>query len=139
VSSRFNDELALVTRSDRGIGREIALQLATQGARLGRLSWTRPERGEVAGLIAGAGGQALVLVADLSSLDEVAAALGRLRKDADTVDLLVNNADVPLVGPPARLDGTRVRAAIAISLATLVRTQHLTQHLPPPPRLRRLM
>jgi hypothetical protein len=33
------------------------------------LSWTRPEREEVAGLIAGAAGQALVLVADLSSLD----------------------------------------------------------------------
>lgn len=118
VSPRFNDKLALITGSGRGIGREIALALASHGARLGLLARTRAELEEVAGVIADAGGQALVLVADLSRPDEVAAALDRLRADAGVIDILVNNAGVPWpAGLPAKLDGTQVRTAIAINLA----------------------
>src|SRR4051812_15122862 len=106
VSPRFDDKLALINGSRRGIGRESALALPAEGARVGLLAQTRAELGEVAGLVAAAGGQSLVLVADLPRPDEVAAALDRLRADAGVIDILVNNAGVPWpAGLPAKLDG----------------------------------
>lgn len=91
--SRLQDRVAIVTGASRGIGRGIALRLAQEGARVVINHRTSPEGAEeTAAAIRAAGGEALVIQADVSQFDEAQ----RLVKEAVTafgkVDILVNNA-----------------------------------------------
>ncbi len=86
-------KVAVVTGSSRGIGRAIALLLARQGAKVVVNSSKSSEAAaEAANEITAAGGQAIVVAADVS----IAADAERLIKTAvDTfgrLDILVNNA-----------------------------------------------
>jgi 3-oxoacyl-[acyl-carrier protein] reductase len=64
-------QVAIVTGAGRGIGRAIALALATEGTRVTLCSRTQRELASVATEIEQLGGQALVVVADLTNAQEV--------------------------------------------------------------------
>ena len=90
---RFEGKVAIVTGASRGIGRGIALRLAQEGARVVVNHRNSPQGGEeTAAAIREAGGEALVIQADVSRYDEAQ----RLVKEAEAafgrVDVLVNNA-----------------------------------------------
>jgi 3-oxoacyl-[acyl-carrier protein] reductase len=96
-------KVALVTGASRGIGRAVAIALATQGADVAICARTEAALTDVAGEIEALGRRAFVAVADLtdrSSADRVVAgtveALGRL-------DILVNNAGVTRDGLVMRM------------------------------------
>ncbi|MFI5615748.1 SDR family oxidoreductase [Amycolatopsis sp. NPDC051903] len=83
----MNDSTALVTGANKGIGKEIARQLADAGLTV--LVGSRdPERGERA--VAEIGGDARLLVLDVTDTDSIAAAAARV----DRLDVLINNAGV---------------------------------------------
>lgn len=79
---------ALVTGAGRGLGRAAAHRLAAEGATVIVVGRGREALKSVASEIVGAGGEASVLVADLSNDADVQ----RLRQKAGHVDILVNNA-----------------------------------------------
>jgi NAD(P)-dependent dehydrogenase (short-subunit alcohol dehydrogenase family) len=91
--------IVLVTGSTDGLGREVALQLAAEGAHL-IIHGRNAERGaEVVAAIHDEGaGTARFYAADFASLREVQALADALLRDYDRLDLLVNNAGV---GPGA--------------------------------------
>ena len=86
--------VSLVTGANRGIGREVATQLAGLGHRV--LVGSRdPARGEpVVGEIASGGGQAAVVPLDIASPDSAAAAAATIDEQYGRLDVLVNNAAV---------------------------------------------
>jgi NAD(P)-dependent dehydrogenase (short-subunit alcohol dehydrogenase family) len=86
--------VSLVTGANRGIGREVATQLAGLGHRV--LVGSRdPARGEpVVGEIASGGGQAAVVALDIASPDSAAAAAATIDQQYGRLDVLVNNAAV---------------------------------------------
>lgn len=86
--------VSLVTGANRGIGREVATQLAGLGHRV--LVGSRdPARGEpVVGAIASGGGQAAVVALDIASPDSAAAAAATIDEQYGRLDVLVNNAAV---------------------------------------------
>ncbi|MFM2096357.1 MAG: 3-oxoacyl-[acyl-carrier-protein] reductase FabG [Planctomycetota bacterium] len=89
--------VALVTGAGVGIGRAIALALGDGGASVGvhcRESVSQAE--EVAELIRADGGQAWVLPADLSDLQQAGQLVGRLIERSGRLDILVNNAGSPV-------------------------------------------
>jgi NAD(P)-dependent dehydrogenase (short-subunit alcohol dehydrogenase family) len=91
---------ALVTGATSGIGRAVALQLASDGAEV-IVHGRDPQRGaETVAAIEQAGGRARFISADLT--DPVA--LRRLADEAGDVDVLVNNAGLSWFGPTADLD-----------------------------------
>lgn len=97
----------VITGASRGIGREAALALARRGADLSLVVRDRA-RGEavVADIEAlGAGGDARVFVADLSSMAEVSKVGEELRAAHDRVDVLVNNAGALLMDRQVTRDG----------------------------------
>jgi NAD(P)-dependent dehydrogenase (short-subunit alcohol dehydrogenase family) len=91
---KLADRVAIVTGAGGGLGREHALYLARQGARLVVNDVSEPNAARVAAEIEAAGGQAMALVASVTDEDAVAAmvdaALGRWGR----VDILVNNAGI---------------------------------------------
>jgi 3-oxoacyl-[acyl-carrier protein] reductase len=87
------DRVALVTGSSRGIGRAIALQLASEGARVA-LTYRRDTcRAETtAAEIRAAGGTAIAVELDLGSPESIAAAVAAVHAAWRRIDILVNNA-----------------------------------------------
>jgi 3-oxoacyl-[acyl-carrier protein] reductase len=91
----LTDRVAIVTGSGRGIGREIALRLAKEGADIvindiGDISVVEGVADEVRAI----GRQSLAVIADVTSADDVAELI---RKTTDTfgkIDILVNNAGI---------------------------------------------
>lgn len=80
----------LVTGASSGIGREVALLLGMAGARVLLLARREAELQTVASEIRRAGGQARVLVADLSKPHEVDAVL--LELQTERLDAVISNA-----------------------------------------------
>ena len=87
------DGSVLVTGGSRGIGRAVALRLATQGRPVGVLSRTGGEEAEATvAAIEAAGHLALSLKADVADSAQVEQAFDRLEQAHGPVLVLVNNA-----------------------------------------------
>ncbi|MDQ1550655.1 MAG: hypothetical protein QOD50_77 [Actinomycetota bacterium] len=92
--------VALVTGATSGIGRAVALKLASDGFEV-IVHGRNPERGAATvRAIEAAGGHARFVAADLADADDVT----QLAKEAGDVDVLVNNGGVSWFGPTADLD-----------------------------------
>jgi NAD(P)-dependent dehydrogenase (short-subunit alcohol dehydrogenase family) len=86
-----NKLVALVTGANKGIGLQIAKDLAARGLTV--LVGSRDlARGEAAAKIVGAGARALQL--DVTDQASIAAAAERIRKELGRLDVLVNNAAI---------------------------------------------
>jgi 2-deoxy-D-gluconate 3-dehydrogenase len=83
---------ALVTGASRGIGRAIAVGLATAGADVALAARSADRLEEVAKEVAAAGRQALVLPTDVSDGDAVRATVTEAVDGLGALDILVNNA-----------------------------------------------
>ena len=81
-----------VTGGGRGIGRAIALACSEPGATVAIASRTRDQLDETARAIRSRGATPIVLPMDVTDEVAVSAAFAELRKAADGIDLLVNNA-----------------------------------------------
>src|SRR5215469_14706781 len=83
--------VAVVTGAGRGIGREIALHQARNGAKVAVLARTASEIDETASLITKEGGVAISFPVDLVDRPAVEQVLDRVASELGPVDLLVNN------------------------------------------------
>src|SRR5262245_665192 len=89
---RFANKVAVVTGAGRGMGREIALTLAREGAAVVVNDVQRPWAESVAAEITAAHGRALAFVADVSDPVQVEALMQAAVEHFGSVDILVNNA-----------------------------------------------
>jgi NAD(P)-dependent dehydrogenase (short-subunit alcohol dehydrogenase family) len=95
MSERSNGGVALVTRANRGIGREVARQLAGRGYEV-LLSARDDEQARAAAeeLTRSTGGILRPLTLDVSDPKSIAAAAERVRDEPGRLDVLVNNAGI---------------------------------------------
>ena len=88
------EHVALVTGSSRGIGRAIALKLASMGNKVVINYVSHPEDADnVVRTIEERGGKAVALKADVSKSEDVEAMFQQLNSFGE-VDILVNNAGI---------------------------------------------
>jgi 3-oxoacyl-[acyl-carrier protein] reductase len=91
---RFVNKVAIVTGAGRGMGRAIALKLASEGASVVvtdvQAEWAERTVGDITKV----GGQALAVAADVSKEDQVNAMVQAAMARFGTVDILVNNAGI---------------------------------------------
>ncbi|MDS9470550.1 3-oxoacyl-[acyl-carrier-protein] reductase [Sporosarcina pasteurii] len=93
--SRFEGKSAIVTGASRGIGREIALQLGREGAKVVvNYSGSKEKAEEVVQLIQEAGGEAFAIQADVSNADSVTNLVDETIATFGSIDILVNNAGI---------------------------------------------
>ena len=94
-SFRLDGRLIVVTGASEGIGRDFALAFSRQGAEVVLVSRRPDKLLEVQRLIEANGGQASVIPADVSRLDDLrslAAGVSKLVEGRDVSMVLVNNA-----------------------------------------------
>lgn len=95
---------AVVTGAGRGLGRDIAVGLARQGADVMLWSRTRAELEETAGMVRAEGRQAWVEAFDITDIAHTALMAQKAADSMGRVDILVNNAGVNKPQPTAEVD-----------------------------------
>jgi len=94
---KLKERVALVTGGGSGLGREIALTFAREGAQVAVNDVRREAAQAVATEIEKSGTKALALAADVSDSVEVAAMFEELIEAWHRIDILVNNAGIAVM------------------------------------------
>jgi NADP-dependent 3-hydroxy acid dehydrogenase YdfG len=116
-----NGRTAFITGASRGIGAAVARQLSEQGVRLGLAS----RSGDDLGLP-----DALGVECDVTSPDQVEAAVAATVERFGGLDALVNNAGVGAYGPYLELDPQHLEEMIDVNLkGTLYAVRSALPHL----------
>ena len=90
----IRDKSVLITGAGRGVGKRLAMGFAQAGARVGLLARSQAELDLAKMEIEHAGGNALRLRADVRDLEQMTAAVDRMRAVFGSLDVLVAAAGV---------------------------------------------
>ncbi len=102
----LSGKVALVTGAAVGMGRVIAVAYAREGAKVAvNFSKSKQEAEETAAQVTQAGGEALLVQADVSRDDAVRTMVSTVLQRFGTIDILVNNAAITAFVDFADLDG----------------------------------
>ena len=109
-------QVALVTGGARGIGREIALRLAAEGANIALFDVQPEALEQTRSQLAALGRRAEAFSVDVTKLDQVDAAVNKTLDKLSRIDILVNNAGITKDGLLLRMDEAQWDAVLAVNL-----------------------
>lgn len=113
----LDGKVALVTGASRGIGRAIALRLASEGAKVAiNYAGNQQAAEEVKHEIENAGGEALLVKANVADAQAVEAMVASVVEAFGTIDILVNNAGITRDGLLMRMKEEDFDAVIDTNL-----------------------
>jgi 3-oxoacyl-[acyl-carrier protein] reductase len=97
-ASRFEGKVAIVTGAGQGMGRQVCLDMAVEGARVVISDIQRDALNEVKKEIEGRNGTCLALACDVSSREQVDGLIQEAKMAFGRIDILINNAGLLLPG-----------------------------------------
>lgn len=121
---KLSGKVALVTGASSGIGEATALALAEEGASVALVARREERLQALAKRIEAIGGQALIIVADLTDEAQAKQAVERTQRELGGLDILVNNAGIMLLGPAAEARLEDWKRMVDINLMAVLYTTH---------------
>jgi NAD(P)-dependent dehydrogenase (short-subunit alcohol dehydrogenase family) len=114
--------IALVTGANKGIGREIAAQLAERGATVLLAARDARRRGEAVATLRAAGGDVHPLALDVADPASAAAAAAEVERRVGRLDVLVNNAGISggAAQVPGAVDLDVIRSVFATNVLGVI-------------------
>jgi NAD(P)-dependent dehydrogenase (short-subunit alcohol dehydrogenase family) len=128
---QLKDKVALVTGAGSGIGKESALLLAKEGARVAALGRTEDELQKTVDEIKQNGGEAVAIVADISSPDQMRQAVATIIEQYGRLDIVFANAGINGVWAPIEeLEPEEWDKTLSINLkGTFLTVKYAVPHL----------
>ncbi|HTP38732.1 MAG TPA: 3-hydroxybutyrate dehydrogenase [Steroidobacteraceae bacterium] len=93
----LTDKVALITGAASGIGRQIALEFAREGARVAIADWDLSAAAATAREISDRGGRAVPVAMDVTSEEQVERGTAKAVAELGGLDVLVSNAGIQIV------------------------------------------
>ena len=100
---------------------EIAVAYAREGAGVACIDLNREAAEETAAIIAGEGGAALALAADVTNLASVETCVAETARHFGRLDILHNNVGVTHMGGPVELSEQQFEASLQLNLGSVYR------------------
>lgn len=107
VMDRFSlaSKRVIVTGAGRGIGKTLAREMASAGARVAAVARTGAEIQATAAEVVARGGECIAVTADVTSEDDVVAMVARVVEEWGGLDVIVNNAGGTFFIPVLEIEG----------------------------------
>ncbi|CAN7380013.1 3-hydroxybutyrate dehydrogenase [Variovorax paradoxus] len=113
---QLKDKVAYITGSASGIGREIAILFAREGAKVVIADLNKQAAEATAAELQATGAQALGVAVDVTSEEQVDASVEEAAKAFGGIDILVSNAGVQIVHPVEEFSFADWKKMLAIHL-----------------------
>ncbi|KMY42845.1 3-ketoacyl-ACP reductase [Bacillus sp. FJAT-27916] len=104
MAQALTNKIAFITGGARGIGKATAIALAKEGVHIGLLARKEATLKEAAAEIESLGVKVAYASADVSSKEQVEAAIETLTSQLGTADILINNAGIASFGKVVEMD-----------------------------------
>ena len=124
MARTLDGTVALVTGASSGIGEATALALGARGARVAIVARRRDRLDALAQRIRAAGGDALVIEADVTDEGRARGAVADAVAHFGRLDTLVNNAGVMLLGPIPDADVDEWKRMLDLNVSGLMYCAH---------------
>ena len=115
-SSFWTDKTVMITGASSGIGKGLALELSTRGAKLGLVARRQNLLDEIVDAIRLRGAKAFAVAADVRDADAMKAAADRIRAELGPIDVLIANAGIGTTSHISQLDPHHVANVISINV-----------------------
>jgi len=112
----MNRDVVVVTGAGKGIGREVAIEFAKEGAAVAICGRTLNSIKAVEREIKERGGEALAIVCDVGVEGEVKGFINEVSRISGGINVLVNNAGVAFVEPVSHMDLSKWEQTIRVNL-----------------------
>ncbi|BAQ09383.1 3-ketoacyl-acp reductase [Bacillus sp. OxB-1] len=116
MAQSLHGKVAFITGAARGIGKATAIALAKEGVHVGLLARTESTLKEVAADIETLGVNVAYAAADVSSKEQVEAAIASLTNDLGAADILINNAGIASFASVLDMDPEEWKKIIDVNL-----------------------
>jgi NAD(P)-dependent dehydrogenase (short-subunit alcohol dehydrogenase family) len=113
---RYEGKVAVITGGGSGLGRDMALAFAREGAHVCVIGRRQEKLDETVAAVVEAGGKGLGLSCDVRDAARVEAVFAEIVKTAGRIDVLVNNAAGNFVAPSEMLSPNGFKAVVDIVL-----------------------
>jgi len=127
---KLTDKVCIVTGAASGIGKEITLKFAREGAKVAIADLNKAAAQTVAGEIVQGGGRAIAVAMDVTNEEQVQAAVAEVVSAFAGIDVLVSNAGIQIVHPVESYPFSDWKKMLAIHLdGAFLTTQACYPHM----------
>ena len=109
-------KVALITGAGKGIGRAVAIALASEGVNVGLVARTEKDLQSVASEVKELGVKASIATANVSDINSVNIAVEKIQKELGNIDILINNAGIAAFGKFLELEPSEWENQIKVNL-----------------------